>query len=197
MIDFTLWKAVSIFISDYRILQYAIHCFILFAILSFSCTLTFVVSCNFDNASPLFKNFISQANGELYYFASLTAFGIVAAINPSIFVAIYEHHGEILGGLNIVAMSLCFYLLMKAKQDKNPKDPYLRTSVSNIIPGIFKVMNATSQLVVPAALICLDNTEYFLNISFAGCYLSRLYHIIDDMEDFTPNGNGTQTSMSP
>jgi 7-dehydrocholesterol reductase len=36
--------------------------------------------------------------------------------------------GPILGALNVVALSLCAYLTAKAKLDKNPKDPYLRSS---------------------------------------------------------------------
>ncbi|CAG7668703.1 unnamed protein product [Allacma fusca] len=74
---------------------------------------------------------IYQANGELYYVGSLAMLGCVVYINPTLCVSIYQNMGPILGVLNVLAFSLCTYLLIKAKLDRNPVDPYLRTSVSS------------------------------------------------------------------
>jgi len=38
--------------------------------------------------------------------------------------------GPILGGWNIFALSLCLYLLVKAKLKTDEQDPYLKASVS-------------------------------------------------------------------
>ncbi|KAJ6643682.1 SCO-spondin [Pseudolycoriella hygida] len=66
-----------------------------------------------------------QANGELYYFATLTVFGVITYTNPKLWVSVYDNFGPILGVLNVVALSLCLYLLIHAKLRKDEKDPYL------------------------------------------------------------------------
>ncbi|OXA58166.1 7-dehydrocholesterol reductase [Folsomia candida] len=68
---------------------------------------------------------VYQANGELYYFISVAALLVISFVQPSICVSIYENFGPILGGLNILALSLCAYLWIKAKLKSDEKDPYL------------------------------------------------------------------------
>ncbi len=72
-----------------------------------------------------------QANGELYYFATLIAFGAITYINPKLWVSVYDNLGPILGGLNVLALALCLYLQVKAKLKQNEEDPYLLNNVSN------------------------------------------------------------------
>jgi len=48
--------------------------------------------------------------------------------------------GQILGGLNILALSLCLYLLLKAKGEKNVKDPYLKNSKFPIFHEFYRGM---------------------------------------------------------
>jgi hypothetical protein len=70
-----------------------------------------------------------QANGELYYFASLLVFGVIAYSKPRVCVSIYENAGPILGGLNLLAFLLCLFLLVKAKLKTTEEDPYLQAEV--------------------------------------------------------------------
>lgn len=71
-----------------------------------------------------------QANGELYYFSTLTAFGVITYVNPKLWISVYDNMGHILGGLNISALVFCLYLLVQAKLKKDEKDPYLLEKVN-------------------------------------------------------------------
>lgn len=79
-----------------------------------------------------------QANGELYYFSSLIAFGIVIYVNPQLCVSVYDNFGPIIGTLNIFALALCLYLLIKAKMKQHEDDPYIANNVrSKTITGTY------------------------------------------------------------
>lgn len=81
-----------------------------------------------DNAKSTIILF--QANGELYYFSTLIAFGLLTYVNPKLWVTAYDNLGPILGVLNISALVFCLYLLIKAKSKKGEKDPYLLANVN-------------------------------------------------------------------
>lgn len=70
-----------------------------------------------------------QANGELYYFATMLAFGVITYVKPKLWVSVYDNFGPILGGLNVLALVLCLYLLISAKLKENEDDPYLLANV--------------------------------------------------------------------
>lgn len=74
-----------------------------------------------------------QANGELYYFASLGGLLLTMYVRPEVSVAIYENMGAILGGLNLVAFLICLLVFLKAKLKQKEDDPYLRDNVVKIL----------------------------------------------------------------
>lgn len=74
--------------------------------------------------------YLLQANGELYYFSTMLAFGVITYINPKLWIMVYDNFGPILGGLNILALALCLYLLIQAKLKRNENDPYLLDKVN-------------------------------------------------------------------
>jgi len=78
---------------------------------------------------------VYQANGEIYYIASIAAVLLASYMNPQLCVDIYFNMGAILGGLNIVALCLCTYMLLHAKMKSDEKDPYL---LKNSYPFMFE-----------------------------------------------------------
>lgn len=83
-----------------------------------------------SNSVALYGNVdFLQANGELYYLASLSMLLLIIFIKPQVCVSIYQNMGAILGGLNVVALSLCLFLFVKAKLKIEEEDPYLRNNV--------------------------------------------------------------------
>lgn len=82
-----------------------------------------------QNWQLIFLFILLQANGELYYFASMIAFGIVTYVSPQLWVSVYDNFGPILGGLNVLALALCLYLLVQAKMKDTEDDPYLVNNV--------------------------------------------------------------------
>ncbi|KAG4078624.1 hypothetical protein HA402_015214 [Bradysia odoriphaga] len=81
-----------------------------------------------------------QANGELYYFASMIAFGIVTYVSPQLWVSVYDNFGPILGGLNVLALALCLYLLVQAKMKETEDDPYLLNNKFPILHEFYRGM---------------------------------------------------------
>lgn len=79
-----------------------------------------------------------QANGELYYFATMLAFGVITFVNPELWISVYDNFGSILGVLNVLALAFCLYLLVQAKMKQNEEDPYLLNNVSCrcLVPSI-------------------------------------------------------------
>ena len=79
-----------------------------------------------------------QANGELYYFSTMVAFGVITYVHPQLWVSVYDNFGPILGGLNVFALALCLYLLVKAKLKTVEDDPYLLNNVGwNMIESFY------------------------------------------------------------
>lgn len=70
-----------------------------------------------------------QDNGVLYYWASLVGFVTMQAIYPDLSSDIFRNMPEILGTLNVVALTLCALLLLKGKfrpqhpEDRHPSRP--------------------------------------------------------------------------
>lgn len=67
----------------------------------------------------------------LYYWASLVGFFTVQAMCPDLSAAIFSNMPELLGTLNVVALTLCTMLLLKGKLkpehpgDRHPTRPLL------------------------------------------------------------------------
>lgn len=67
----------------------------------------------------------------LYYWVSLVGFVTMQAIYPDLSSAIFSNMPEILGTLNVVALTLCALLLLKGKfspqhpEDRHPSRPLL------------------------------------------------------------------------
>ncbi|ODN02551.1 7-dehydrocholesterol reductase [Orchesella cincta] len=89
---------------------------------------------------------VYKANGELYYFASLGTLILIAGLKPKICVAIYENMGAILGGLNVVALSLCLFLLVRAKLKAKEDDPYLKENKYPILHEFYRGMELHPRL---------------------------------------------------
>jgi 7-dehydrocholesterol reductase len=89
---------------------------------------------------------VYQANGELYYFASLGALGFMVYLRPELCETIYDNFGAILGSLNAVALVLCLYLLIKAKLKTDEKDPYLLAEKFPILHEYYRGMELHPRL---------------------------------------------------
>ncbi|CAL8074258.1 unnamed protein product [Orchesella dallaii] len=89
---------------------------------------------------------VYKANGELYYFVSLGALLLVAGLKPKICVDIYQNMGAILGGLSVVALSLCMFLLVRAKLKEKEDDPYLRANSYPILHEFYRGMELHPRL---------------------------------------------------
>lgn len=74
--------------------------------------------------------YLLQANGELYYFSTMVAFGLITYIHPKLWISVYDNFGHILGVLNVLALALCLYLLIRAKLKREESDPYLLQNVN-------------------------------------------------------------------
>ncbi|PSN39628.1 7-dehydrocholesterol reductase [Blattella germanica] len=61
-----------------------------------------------------------QGNGVLYYWASLVAFFLTQSMYPGLASAIFANMPELLGTLNVVALTLCALLLVKGKSNPPP-----------------------------------------------------------------------------
>lgn len=61
---------------------------------------------------------------------------LIIFLKPEVCVSLYENMGAILGGLNVVALSLCLFLLIRAKSKRNEEDPYLLNNVTLILTNI-------------------------------------------------------------
>lgn len=69
-----------------------------------------------------------QANGVLYYTASIVSFLLLATLYPNLPGDIYDQHPAILASFNMVALTLCAWLYFKGKyfpesQEKLPQFP--------------------------------------------------------------------------
>lgn len=49
---------------------------------------------------------------------------------PKLWISVYDNFGPILGGLNVLALALCLYLLIRAKLKLTEDDPYLLENVN-------------------------------------------------------------------
>ena len=58
---------------------------------------------------------IYSANGTQFYLVSLAAFFVLAYLNPDICVWIYEDFSSIVAVLNLTALLLCAYLMVKGQ----------------------------------------------------------------------------------
>jgi len=81
-----------------------------------------------------------KANGELYYCATMLAFGVITYIKPELWISVYENMGPILGALNVLALFLCVYLLIGAKLKKKEDDPYLMDKKFPILHEFYRGM---------------------------------------------------------
>ncbi|GAB6028053.1 hypothetical protein CHUAL_002272 [Chamberlinius hualienensis] len=72
------------------------------------------------------------SNGFLYFVVSTIAFAIINYFHPNISEVLYDNMPQLLGTLNIVALSLCLYLWINGRN--KTVDPVLRTR----LPFIFE-----------------------------------------------------------
>lgn len=97
----------------------------------------------------------------------MVAFGVITYVKPKLWISVYDNFGPILGGLNILALALCLYLLIRAKLKENEDDPYLVQNVKELTQFV-------TERLIEIHLLTHRNFQFYMNFIEAWNYI-QLY----------------------
>ncbi|CAL8128520.1 unnamed protein product [Orchesella dallaii] len=143
-----------------------------------------------------------STNGKMYYLVTTGFLLSVSVIEPQICVKIYENMGPIVGTLNVIALTLCLFLLIRGIQNKKEDSKeHKKTSILyqfmlgvDLHPRLFgmdvkqltspRLGNMMWQIFIIVYLVAGwklhgFNAGHFVNVTLQSVYIFKAFHLED------------------
>ncbi|CAL8128731.1 unnamed protein product [Orchesella dallaii] len=152
--------------------------------------------------TPSGNRALYKTNGRMYYLATTGFLLSVSVIEPQICVSIYENMGPIVGTLNVIALALCLFLLIRgiqndkedSKEDKKTSIVYQFMLGVDLHPRLFgmdvkqltspRLGNMMWQIFIIVYLVAGwklhgFNAGHFVNVTLQSVYIYKAFHLED------------------